>query len=1030
MGRRWFRSRQGGTNGPGSGSGSGSGSGGRSGSGPDESGSGAGPRPEPSRDAGSRPRTGLLRPGRSAVPWVRTRLRAAPGAAVTLGLLVMATVGLGSALPRAVDHYEDDGLRQAVVEATPRSSSIQLFAPQPVLELPQKERESALRPAALRKQYAHVLDVVERPLVPDSGQSTYGVRNAGPLEAFEKWLPRPSGEPAQMSLAAQEGLAEHSRLRAGRLPRADGTVTAATSEVEAAVTTETAQHLRIKVGSVIHVPGVGRDPLAVRITGIVAPRDPEGAYWAAQPLLRTPSLIRPPTQGAEPKTYWLAALLLAPDAAPALLGTPGNPARYWQLAPDPAALTANALPRLGSAIAALESGPGLLRVREVTDPETTASTDLDDVLTSYAELRSGVRPLVAVAAFGTGSVAVVVLFMAGGLAADRRRDELALLRARGASLPGLVGRLLGETSVVALPAAALGLAGVLLAIPYGRLSYAVGAALAVTLVSCAALPLRAAAVHRAVRVHGAREDLASVRPSRRRTVAELTLLVLASGAVFALRNRGTSGGGGLDGAGGSGGSDGGAALDGSSGDQLVSLAPVLVGTIAALVLVRLYPLPLRWLARPAGRLRGAVGHLSLARAGRTSASAVLPLLALLTALTTAAFGGSVLAGVADARDRAALLALGADARVETIGAMPAALPDRVRSTPGVREITALSIAYEAKPGGGAQTVPLAGVNPEEYARLAGRTELGAFSAGDLKTPGERKASDGSKEPTGSERPGGSGDGGSAGAGTGDDDAVRPPLPALASPSVVDRYGTDPFPVRLEDGSEVTIRIALVRDLTPAVSGTDFLVVDRAGLGAVPARPTALLVTGDHLNAGALRKATGASTATGTDVRLRSEERSRYVDSPLQSGAERVYTAAVAAGTGYAVLALLLALVRAAPERAALLARLRTMGLTRGQGRRLLVLEALPQALLAAAGGTLTGWATIRLLAPGVDLTAVALATPGGEPPPGTAALHTDPASLLLPALTVLLLATGVAAGQAWWTGRRGSIRELRAGDGR
>jgi putative ABC transport system permease protein len=140
--------------------------------------------------------------------------------------------------------------------------------------------------------------------------------------------------------------------------------------------------------------------------------------------------------------------------------------------------------------------------------------------------------------------------------------------------------------------------------------------------------------------------------------------------------------------------------------------------------------------------------------------------------------------------------------------------------------------------------------------------------------------------------------------------------------------------------------------------------------------------------------------------------------------------AVAAGSGYAVLALLLALVRAAPERTALLARLRTMGLTRAQGRRLLVLEALPQALLAAAGGTLTGWATVRLLAPGVDLTSIALATPGGAPPPGTAALHTDPASLLLPALTLLLLATGVAAGQAWWTGRRGSVRELRAGDGR
>ncbi|MFG2022636.1 FtsX-like permease family protein [Streptomyces sp. NPDC048825] len=342
---------------------------------------------------------------------------------------------------------------------------------------------------------------------------------------------------------------------------------------------------------------------------------------------------------------------------------------------------------------------------------------------------------------------------------------------------------------------------------------------------------------------------------------------------------------------------------------------------------------------------------------------------------------------------AALLTLGADARIEATGPLPAGLPEEVRSTSGAGEVTALSITYLAKPEGGPVTVPLAGVEPKEYARLAGRTGLGAFPAGELSRP---------------------------------EAAAERALPALASPSVAERYGTRPLPVRLEDGSEITVRIALVRDLTPAVSGTDFLVVDRSGLGTEAARPTALLVTGDHLDAGALHKAAGA----GTDVRLRSEERARYVDSPLQSGAERVYTAAVAAGAGYAVLALLLALIRAAPERAALLARLRTMGLTRSQGRRLLVLEALPGALLAAAGGALTGWAAVRLLAPGIDLTTIALATPGGAPPPGTAPLHTDPASLLLPALAVLLLATGIAAAQAWWTGRKGSVTELRAGDAR
>jgi len=105
-----------------------------------------------------------------------------------------------------------------------------------------------------------------------------------------------------------------------------------------------------------------------------------------------------------------------------------------------------------------------------------------------------------------------------------------------------------------------------------------------------------------------------------------------------------------------------------------------------------------------------------------------------------------------------------------------------------------------------------------------------------------------------------------------------------------------------------------------------------------------------------------------------------------------------------------------------------MGLTRAAGRRLLILESLPQAFLAALGGTLTGWATIRLLSPGIDLTAVAL--PTAEPDSGAVELRMDLLSLALPAAAVLLLAVGVGVGQAWWSGRRGSVTELRAGDAR
>ncbi|WP_309061975.1 FtsX-like permease family protein [Streptomyces sp.] len=907
---------------------------------------------------------------RVSVPWVRTRLRSAPGAAAALAVLVAVTAFLAAALPLTADRYGDAGLRRALETAGPDRTTVQLYTSlADVAGLPRDEWEAELRPEALRGPHAEILASAGRSLPLDPDQSSHGVRTTKRLVAPDPWLARPDGLPPQFFLVAQDGLADHARLREGRLPKAPDAVTAATRTVEAAVSAETARTLNIGVGSVLHVPGVERAPLAVRVTGIVAPRAPREAYWSTTPVLRGPHLATVPDD-PQRSTFWVGALLLPPDAAPAMLGTEGQPERYWHLAPSRSAVHGHDLARLKSAVASLEAGPLLQRARAAASPTLEADTSLDDVFTQYTEQRSAIGPLVAVAVFGTGTVAAVVLLMAGGLAADRRRAELALLRARGGSLRGVAGRLLAETAVVAVPAAALGLAAAVLTVRGARPSYAVAAAGAVALLACAALPLRAVAAHRAVRVHTARGDIASARPSRRRTVAELTLLALAAGAVVALRTRGTA--------------DGTAA----SGDHLVSLAPVLVGMIAALVLVRLYPLPLRGLARPAGRLRGVVGPLSLARASRTSGSAVLPLLALLTALTTAAFGGSVLSGVADARDRAALLAVGADARVESLRPLPSGLADRVRRAPGVRDVTALSIAHYAHPADGRLPVPVAGVDPAGYAALARDTGIGAFDRNALRATGSAA------------------------------------LPALASPSVADQYGTRPFPVRLDDGDVVTVRIVEVRERTPAVAGQEFLVVDRAGLPARSARPTALLVTGDRPDAAALRRAAGGTAP----VQLRAEELAGYVDSPLRSGAERVYTAAVAAGAGYAVLALLLTLLRAAPERAALLARLRTMGLTRAQGRRLLVLESLPQALLAAAGGVLTAWATIRLLSPGIDLTTIAVNA--SSSPAGRAVLRTDPVALLVPAAAVVALTVGTAVAQAWWTGRRGSVRELRAGDAR
>ncbi|MFF8501826.1 ABC transporter permease [Streptomyces anulatus] len=946
----------------------------------------------------------------ASAPWIRTRLRTAPGAATALTVLVLVTAFLAAAFPRAVDAYEAKGLRHDILTEDAGRNTLEVARPQPGLELPQAQRDAEARSPELARIGSGLLKALPAPLRADTSSIAYGVRTSKPAVATEPWLPRPEAVPPQLSYVAQSGLKEHATLASGAWPTTPQEVTSDSRAVQGAVTEETAAELNVKVGATIALLTAAQEPITVTITGIVAPRDPRGSYWSADPLLRTPSLVLD-TTSPFPVHYWTGTVLLAEDSGPALLSTAAEPVLFWRIPPDPAGLTGPDGARLTSVIASLESGPGLLKVREIAGDTAVFATGLGHIVEANARMRDAISPVIAVAALGIGSVAAVVLLMTGALLAGRRKAELALMRSRGGSLRGIGGRLLAETTVTVLPASALGLLLATLAVGEGRFWPGALAAAGVGLLVCVALPLRTTLQHIRPTLHGAREDMVSARPSRRRTVAELTLLVLAVGAVTALRRRGTSAEGGTD--------------------LLVSGAPVLVALIAALVLVRLYPLPLRLATRPVARLRGAIGFLSLARAGRSSAGGALPLLALLLALATAAFGGSVIAGIGDARDDAALASVGADARISGASER-ATLPDElvrtVRDLDGVRGAAPVRVEYsvnmpEAVAGDGgasggdagtgthtgsgngnaddAKVAALVGVDPASYAELARATGLPAFPAARLKATGSS-----APLPEGTK--------------TGPDRV----LPAIASPAVAARLGKEPRAIATLSG-DFEVQVVGTVSRVASVSPTDFLVVNSAALEQKA--PTTLLLTGAP-DPGKLRAAVEASGKEYA-VQLRSEERARYVNTPMQAGAERIYLAAVAAGAGYALLAVLLSLLQSAPERKTLLARLRTMGLTTGQGRKLLAFEATPQALLAAGGGLFTGWATIALLSPGIDLVPLALAGVAGSDT-SPVLLRTDLWSLALPAAGVVALAAAVAGVQAWWASRRGSITELRAGDSR
>lgn len=296
------------------------------------------------------------RPGRAVAPWVRTRLRTAPGAAVAFGLLVLITAFLAAALPRAVDSYETGGLRREIADAPPSATALQLTTPQPGLEIPLPAREEEMRPAALSAVHRKVLASLPGPLRADAAESAYGVRTSEALSGQDSWLPRPDGVSPGFTLATQSDLAAHAAVREGRLPAADGRITAETKELEAAVTSETARTLRLRVGSAIRLSdSTGSTDLAVRITGIVDPRGPQGSYWSVEPVLRTPGLAALPSN--PPLYRWEAGLLLAPDAGPALLGTQSMPERYWRVAPATGGLTAQDTPGLLQRIASSKADP-------------------------------------------------------------------------------------------------------------------------------------------------------------------------------------------------------------------------------------------------------------------------------------------------------------------------------------------------------------------------------------------------------------------------------------------------------------------------------------------------------------------------------------------------------------------------------------------------------------------------------------------------------------------------------------------------
>ncbi|MFI9363242.1 hypothetical protein ACIG5E_19630 [Kitasatospora sp. NPDC053057] len=914
-------------------------------------------------------------------PWVRTRLRASPQAAVLMAALALVTVFLAAAFPRIADRGADAALRDFVSQKGLNPTSLQTTS---------KTRDND-NAAELDRVHQQLAETVGQQLTLSQPGQAYGTRALGDRGMGNPEYARISDANSPMlSLLYLHDLAARATLTDGTWPtRGTGG-----GPLPIVISKQAAETIHIKLGDVIDngVEGSGAKRTTV-VVGLYQVNSPQDPFWDD---LGCPA--RACLNAAPDHEHWMTSGFVDGDSLPAMAHWGSNAENFWRLPVDTASLRADQLDRTRNTVSSFLTGPGATALIGATGRADLHSvSSLPDILTRADDRYQASLPLSTIGPAGVAGVATVVLCLAAALTTDRRTGEIQLLRARGGSRSGVLLRLIGEGAATVLPAAVLGTALALVLLPTPRWGPSVLAALAAALLALLAFPARAALLWSRRRAVG----------GQRRLVGELAVLVVTTAAVAEVRRRGVG-------------------HSGAGLDPLLIAAPLLLAVTGGLLLARLEPVAVGWLAKLAGRGRGLIGFLGLARAARDSSGrrkpSVLPLLALLIAVTTTGFGATVLDTVDHVRTRAARIATGGDVGVSLpdYATLPESFTKAAAALPGVRASTAAWVEPKARFVGADQDYTeayLVVVDPAAYAEISRTVGVGEFDAAKL-----------------------------AGTSGGRDT----PVPALFSRDLAKRLAAGPAEVRTPNGNGLRTTVAGIVSATPALPdpGKPFVVVPAGpawerlpdakrinkwfAVGDVDpeqvrstlrdnggGQPTgvAKLISEDAAAAG---KATHG-LPPGYTVHSSWQTAAALGDDPLQHAAGRLFWYATAAGAGFALLAVLLTLFRAAPERTAVLARLRTMGLRPRQGLALIMTEALPQTLTATIGGGLTALAAVALLGGAFDISTLVGAKVGDVITPTLI-------PVLLPTAGLALLVALAVVAETLVAGRRQIATELRAGE--
>jgi putative ABC transport system permease protein len=899
-----------------------------------------------------------LRRGIAAVALILRRLRVQRVAAAALAALVLITAFVFAAVPRLYNRMSDDGLRYQM-----------RTAPAPVVNLAVLEQRA---PAVASSDALDVVDAEGSSFItnlPIPLQQLIGDRQmAIDSTEFSTQLvsaKQPLDYPLYLKLRHQTGLASHIRITDGRLPGAPGSVLArpgwlpvpgvslpggALVElplVEVAVSRETAGSDRLTVGQrfVAHVtrepptrrfnqqPEPGAGYAVVDIVGVFDVVDPDAAFWYGDVNLQRPTIT-----GTADAQQVHATALMAPESYAALADRSVVFSYEWRYFFNPDSVDAGELTVLSDAVRRVKADyPAFLGAQ---GSGTAVRTGLDTVLTAFVNQRRLSEAILAVVTIGLAAMAAVVIGLLAALMGDRRRAATVLQRGRGASAGQIIGGQVAEALLLGVPSAAVGLLGATLLIPSRDTSAAPVAAALVAL--AVAVLMTAAALPYARRTLGQleRNEVSLARVNPRRRIFEGLVVVLAVIGIVLLRRRGLTAAG--------------AGSEASGFDPFLAAVPVLLGVAVGLVVLRLYPLPVRIVAWLASLGRGFVTVFALRRVGREAGAVHLPLLVLLLTIAIGVFSSVVMSSIERGQVVTAWQQVGAPYRAEAAvyGTLPNDLDlsqvDGVRGA--ARAYILPDVTFDMQ-GTASGSAVLDAVDVDGLARVTAGTPADPHLPLPLVAEAPRDAAVGS-------------------------DAA--PIMAVVSKraplgSHVMSRG-DRFEL-LVDGAWTSFEVAEARDTFPGIApGRAFVVVSLEHLQASrPTRPlpiTTVFLAADPSAEGAIR---AALPAGGAPPHLASQSAvlADLHASPLVGAVSAGFGLGLLVAALYSALAVVVALILTAAARSRDLTFLRTLGLTGRQSIGLTVVEHLPSVLLAVLIGIGLGVGLAVLLEPGLDLRAFA-----------------------------------------------------------